>query len=122
MFLIPVEIVKPHVHPFFSKNDSYWNLLGYMPSNSDPEASSHYYSVETEYGRVVPVYFLAKGYGDASQPLLFFRGCDDGHTGIPVASLDEALEWIKNCPYAEFDSLFRASCDGVLKPGLEYFN
>lgn len=123
MYLIPTEVVRPHINPYFIKDYAGWHLLGFMPCSDNSESVTKYFSVDTPHGRVVPVYFLDHGYGDANQPVLFFHGNDDGHTGLPFASIDEAREWIKNCPYAEFDQLFTAAGKHLSDiPKLLFFN
>ncbi len=120
MYLIPTELVAPHINPFFLRERQGWKLLGFMSCTYSNGSLTKYYSVATTHGRVVPVYWLSEGYG-GSKPVLFFMGCDDGHTGIHFTTEEEAMQWLSKSPYGGFDSLFRASCDGDIPP-LEFFN
>lgn len=109
MILLPIACVEPHINPYHMK---YLNgeLLGFMPCSYGADGYSKYYSIDTTKGsRVVPVFFLPKFKFDSDHsdddkgPVLFFRGCDDGHMGLKFKNKDEALQWIDDQPITDFE-------------------
>ncbi len=67
------------------------------------------------------VCYPGKGEGDW---ILFFVGCDDGHTGKRFKSKVEALQWIADCPEIDFyEVVYGKDENGKRKDyGLEYHN
>lgn len=126
MFLLPIDTVKPHINDYYLEYCKGSELLGFIPCSSANEGHSRYFSVETECGRVVPVFyvpdmlFISEPKDATPGPALYFMGCDDGSTGMKFESKEAALQWIKDCPYAEFEEFFLAQYEFKVK--LEYHN
>jgi hypothetical protein len=128
MYLISIDDVNPHINSFYLTYRVGAKLLGFMPCASNTErSSSAYYSVSTPNGRVVPVFYVpdmlfdSESNGSSPGPALFFHGCDDGHTGYKFKSEDDAMTWLRNCPYADFESMFSDACMGKYT-NLEFHN
>lgn len=113
MFLIPTEIVLPHISPYYTTYRQGSELLGFYPCTRVGEQGITYYSEETPMGGVVPVFYVPDMVFDSQENdytprhALFFMGCDDGHTGLIFDSKQAALSWLAECPYMDFALLFK---------------
>lgn len=120
MFLLPPDTLTDNINTFYTTFRRNSELLGYFPCQNTDDIWCSYYSVlaKDEVNRVVPVFYVpdmafdSEDPGSPETPALFFQGCDDGHLGLKFANKEEALAWIKNCPYVDFNQLYRAYCDG----------
>lgn len=127
MYLISIDAVTPHINSYYLTYRRGSRLLGFMPCSQPQDAWAKYYSVETERGRVVPVFYVPdmvfdSEAGDAKPgPALYFMGCDDGHTGLKFESEAQAMQWLNDCPYGDFEFLFRDASNGVI-PKLHFHN
>lgn len=127
MYLLPIEMVKPHINEYYLTFRDGSELLGFMACSTPAQPWASYYSVDTPKGRVVPVFYVPDmvfdSEGEEAQPgpALFFQGCDDGHTGLKFASKDDALKWVEDCPYHDFELMFRDAAAGTI-PKLYYHN
>lgn len=126
MFLIPEQALVNNLNPFYQQFISGSQLLGYFPCQNTDELWSQYYSCLTLDGkhRVVPVFYAPKMSLGAQNDVsaLFFRGCDDGSLALRMQNIQEALNWIDNCPYVDFESLFRAHAEGKTDFQFDYYN
>lgn len=95
--------------------------LGFFPCSNE----ERYYSIEVKEGNGMRV-ALVRWAVDIEDMLgirtnyLFFQGCDDGHVGLPFKTKQEALDWIRDCPYVDFAKIVAAGYSGELK--LSWFN
>lgn len=116
MILLPVDAVAPYINPYYMKFLD-GELLGFMPCSTVGDANyAKYYSVETSKGsRVVPVFYLNSFTFDSDKsedergPVLFFKGCDDGHMGLHFRDRDEALKWIDDQPITDFEFMLQTN-------------
>ena len=110
MYLIPKELVT------YSKWHSFldFELLGYWQSSEacyyscgliTPVSLGHTkseYMMKGLHGATWQFGYLAPGTNPGHEWALFFRGCDDGHTGIMFESREAALQWIADCTEVDF--------------------
>jgi hypothetical protein len=116
MILIPPEALKDNINSFYTRFRHNSELLGYFPCSNMEDIWCSYYTVLTEdkLQRVAPVFYIpdmvfdSEPIGATPSPALFFLGCDDGPLGMKFVSKEEALEWIKLCPYVDFNQLYIA--------------
>jgi hypothetical protein len=132
MILLPVDAVKPFINDYYMEYLD-GELLGFMPCSSREPNYASYWSVETTQGsRVVPVFYLESFVFDSESintlkgPALYFKGSDDGSTGVRVESREHALKWISEQPFTDFELIMQdiAECYRAGKPHLklEYHN
>lgn len=121
MILIPPQALEGNIDEFYTEFRSTSELLGYFPCSNTEDIWCAYYTVlsKDKMQRVVPVFYepnLDFDTGDAgSGPALYFMGCDDGHLGLRFDNREEAIEWIKTCPYVDYDHLYRDYGTGKVK-------
>lgn len=127
MYLLPLEAV-PGLDTYYTNFRQGSSFLGFMPCSNPPTNSlAKYYSVEAPNGRVVPVFFVPDMVFDSDpapytpSPALFFKGGDDGHTGVHVESEKDAQRWINDCKYVDFNQLLEDAINGKFI-GLSFHN
>lgn len=109
MILLPIATILPLINPYYTSFRK-GELLGFMPCSVGEDGYSRYYSCPTsQVVRVAPIFYLDDMVFDSEPndakpgPALFFHGCDDGHMGMKFDSKEEALKWIEDCPYNDFE-------------------
>jgi hypothetical protein len=117
MFLIPPDALKDNINDYYTTygNDR-GQLIGYFPCSNTEDIWCSYYTVlsKDKLQRFAPVFYVSDMLFDSEPndavpgPALFFMGCDDGHMGMKFVSKEEALDWIKWCPYVDFNVLYQA--------------
>jgi hypothetical protein len=116
MYLLPVDVVSPHINHYYLSFRVGSTLLGFMscPSMND-SVNIDYFSVDSKHGRVVPVFLVPNMKFDSDDSdeapgwALYFMGCDDGSTGLKFKTRIDAMLWIDNAKYGGFADLMAAS-------------
>lgn len=125
MYLVPKEVVTD-INPYYTEFHDF-ELIGYWQS-SEP----HYFSC----GYVTPVFlghaekvcktfdgkyrewsfdYEAPKSNKENKWILFFMGCDDGHTGLRFETKEAAIEWIKDCKIVDFKNfVYSDDYQGIL--------
>jgi hypothetical protein len=97
-------------------------LLGFWHCSREES----YYSCHINYSedRIVPVFWCENYWSEQTGEkgnFLYFKGCDDGHFGMgPFTNKEDALQWLKNCPYVDYAQMLKDHQNFGL--GLHWYN